>query len=126
MAFKLPALAPLASGWMSNDTFWPSAREFMPAASRAEAWTNTSLPPPSGAINPKPLDVLKNLTVPVGMTTPSASSFLQAIAWRCEEYDQVWSIGCLGQAHTGVWRVNYAHHLTKHRRNPFCTPFVPL
>jgi len=35
------------------------------AASSAVAWTNTSLSPPSGWMNPKPLDVLKNLTVPV-------------------------------------------------------------
>src|SRR6476619_1511107 len=37
----------------------------MPAASSAVAWTNTSLPPFSGVMNPKPLAVLKNFTVPV-------------------------------------------------------------
>src|SRR5580693_9389012 len=37
----------------------------MPAASTAVACTNTSLPPPSGAIKPKPLEVLKNFTVPI-------------------------------------------------------------
>jgi hypothetical protein len=29
--------------------------------------TNTSLPPPSGAMNPKPFCSLKNFTVPVGI-----------------------------------------------------------
>src|SRR5690348_14931386 len=50
---------------MSNDTFCPSVRVRRPAASTAVAWTNTSLPPPSGAMKPKPLLVLKNLTVPM-------------------------------------------------------------
>src|SRR5581483_6026257 len=50
---------------MSNDTFWPSVRVRMPAASTAVACTNTSLPPPSGAMKPKPLEVLKNFTVPI-------------------------------------------------------------
>src|ERR1700754_3665094 len=50
---------------MSNETFWPSFRVRMPAASTAVACTNTSLPPPSGAMKPKPLVVLKNLTVPI-------------------------------------------------------------
>src|SRR5689334_14349443 len=50
---------------MSNETFWPSLKERRPAASTAVACTNTSLPPPSGAMKPKPLVVLKNLTVPI-------------------------------------------------------------
>src|SRR6478672_6777270 len=50
---------------MSNETFWPSLSERMPAASTAVACTNTSLPPPSGAMKPKPLAVLKNFTVPI-------------------------------------------------------------
>src|SRR5476649_2567625 len=50
---------------MSNETFWPSFRLRRPAASTAVACTNTSLPPPSGAIKPKPLEVLKNFTVPI-------------------------------------------------------------
>ena len=40
---------------------------FMPALSTALACTNTSLSPPSGAINPNPLAALKNLTVPIAM-----------------------------------------------------------
>src|ERR1700761_2575896 len=50
---------------MSNETCWPSFSERRPAASTAEACTNTSLPPPSGEMNPKPLVVLKNFTVPM-------------------------------------------------------------
>src|SRR3569832_1421204 len=45
----------------------------MPAASTAVAWTNTSLPPPSGEINPYPFAVLKNLTVPTAITSPASS-----------------------------------------------------
>ena len=43
----------------------------MPAASTAVACTNTSLPPPSGAMKPKPLEVLKNFTVPMVIYFPS-------------------------------------------------------
>src|ERR1700749_4714543 len=50
---------------MSNETFWPSVKVRMPAASTAVACTNTSLPPPSGAMKPKPFEVLKNFTVPI-------------------------------------------------------------
>src|SRR2546423_10758417 len=50
---------------MSNDTRWPSARLRSPAASTAVACTNTSLPPPSGEMKPKPFCVLKNFTVPI-------------------------------------------------------------
>ena len=35
----------------------------------AEEWTKRSLPPLSGAINPKPLSSLKNFTVPVSTIT---------------------------------------------------------
>src|SRR5438034_1223982 len=55
---------------MSKDTFWPSDREVIPAASSAVAWTNTSLAPPSGEMKPKPLEELKNLTVPMVMMSP--------------------------------------------------------
>src|SRR6185503_13913161 len=55
---------------MSNDTFWPSPRVLRPAASTAEAWTKTSLPPSSGAMKPNPLEALKNFTVPMVMICP--------------------------------------------------------
>jgi hypothetical protein len=59
------SLAARAFGKRSNETFWSSGSERRPAASTAVACTNTSLPPPSGAMKPKPLVVLKNLTVPI-------------------------------------------------------------
>jgi len=55
---------------MSNETFWPSLSVRMPDASRAEAWTKTSLPPPSGEMKPKPLEELKNFTVPMVIVFP--------------------------------------------------------
>src|ERR1700722_15053839 len=55
---------------MSKDTFWPSDSEVIPAASRAVAWTNTSLAPPSGEMKPKPLEELKNFTVPMVIVIP--------------------------------------------------------
>src|ERR1700761_1862522 len=64
-AERVVGLAPRASGWMSKFTFWPSLRVRRPAASTAETWTNTSLPPPSGEMKPKPLVALKNFTVPM-------------------------------------------------------------
>src|SRR3954451_19696245 len=36
----------------------------------AEWWTNRSLPPSSGVMNPKPLSLLNHLTVPVAMDPP--------------------------------------------------------
>src|SRR5690348_8308138 len=50
---------------MSNVTCWPSFSVRRPAACTAVTCTNTSLPPPSGEMKPKPLVVLKNFTVPV-------------------------------------------------------------
>src|SRR6266478_3754796 len=55
----------------------------MPAASTAVAWTNTSLAPPSGEINPKPFDELKNFTVPVAMIAPHAVFSARHHAVRC-------------------------------------------
>src|SRR6185503_17415096 len=69
-AFRLTALAPLTSDWVSKEMRWPSASTVMPAASTAETCTKTSLPPPSGATKPKPLPELKNFTVPIVMVTP--------------------------------------------------------
>src|SRR5262249_10624846 len=45
----------------------------MPDRSTAEMCTNTSGPPASGAINPKPLEGLNHLTVPVAMAVRSFS-----------------------------------------------------
>src|SRR5581483_8574000 len=54
----------------SNSIFWPSTRWAMPARSTARIWTNASLPPSSGWMNPKPFVALNHFTVPVGMRTP--------------------------------------------------------
>src|SRR3974390_1163743 len=72
-ALRLVAFEPRASGWISNETLWPSFRLRRPAASTADACTKTSLPPPSGAIKPMPLDVLKNSTVPMVIEFPLSS-----------------------------------------------------
>src|ERR1700688_35509 len=55
------------STFASNESFWPSLRELMPARSTALICTNTSVPPPSGAMKPKPLVALNHLTVPVAI-----------------------------------------------------------
>src|SRR4051812_35285081 len=80
---------------MSNDTFWPSDKEVIPAASSAVAWTNTSLAPPSGAMKPKPLEELKNLTVPMVMMIS-----LRVMFGRMSEPRKHQVGKCLGQART--------------------------
>ena len=52
---------------ISKLTFWPSTRLLRPERSTAEIWTNTSAPPWSGAIKPKPFVELNHFTVPVAM-----------------------------------------------------------
>src|SRR5215207_8943288 len=42
------------SSAVSKETFWPSTSPRSPARSSAVAWTNTSLPPLSGWMKPKP------------------------------------------------------------------------
>ena len=65
----------------------------MPAASTAVAWTNTSLLPSSGAMNPKPLVVLKNFTVPTVMTAPYSSAFHSARYTPVARRNSVISLG---------------------------------
>src|SRR6516165_11397297 len=48
-------------------TICPSLRELSPARSTAEIWTNTSLPPSCGGMNPYPLVGLNHFTVPVAI-----------------------------------------------------------
>ena len=48
-------------------TFCPSLSELRPARYTALMWTNTSLPPSLGWMNPKPFWVLNHLTVPVAI-----------------------------------------------------------
>src|SRR5882757_273695 len=81
---------------MSKDTRWPSDRLYIPAASTAVAWTNTSLAPPSGEMKPKPLDELKNFTVPI-VILQSFTYFDPATAGAAKQ--SVWKFGP-GQART--------------------------
>src|SRR6056297_519614 len=59
------ACGPLAPSVTSNWTFWPSARLLKPEPVSALKCTNTSLPPSSCEIKPKPFASLNHFTVPV-------------------------------------------------------------
>src|SRR5712692_9399791 len=63
------ALSPFWPAVISNDTFWFSFRDLKPLLWIAEKCANRSLPPPSGVMNPKPLESLNHLTVPVLICT---------------------------------------------------------
>src|SRR3979411_957772 len=63
--FSVLVLPRMLSTLASYESFWPSLSEPMPARSTALMCTNTSLPPSSGAMKPKPLVALNHLTVPV-------------------------------------------------------------
>jgi hypothetical protein len=65
---------PFLSSSNSKLTRSPSLSARMPAASTAVACTNTSLPPSSGVMKPKPFAELKNLTLPL---------ILMGKAFRC-------------------------------------------
>src|SRR5262245_6344360 len=53
------------SATISYETFWPSRSVPRPARSTALMCTNTSLPPSSGWMKPKPLVALNHFTVPM-------------------------------------------------------------
>src|ERR1700694_3209383 len=63
--FSALVLPRMLSTLASYESFWPSLSEPMPARSTALMCTNTSLPPSSGAMKPKPFVALNHLTVPV-------------------------------------------------------------
>src|SRR5882762_6461665 len=65
MGLMLTAWSPFGPAVTSKDTFWFSFRDLKPLPWIAEKWANRSLPPPSGVMNPKPLESLNHLTVPV-------------------------------------------------------------
>src|SRR5439155_25585882 len=65
----LTAWSPFGPAVTSKDTFWFSFRDLKPLPWIAEKWANRSLPPPSGVMNPKPLESLNHLTVPVLICT---------------------------------------------------------
>src|SRR5689334_17200337 len=64
----LLACLPLGPCVTSKDTFWPSLSVLKPCMLIAEKCANTSLPPPSGVMKPKPFASLNHLTVPVAMS----------------------------------------------------------
>src|ERR1700722_5034194 len=55
------------SATISKATFCPSLSSLSPARSTALIWTNTSLPPSSGWMKPKPFVALNHLTVPIAI-----------------------------------------------------------
>src|SRR5580765_8580547 len=68
MGLMLTAWSPFGPAVTSKDTFWFSFRDLKPLPWIAEKCANRSLPPPSGVMNPKPLESLNHLTVPVAMS----------------------------------------------------------
>src|SRR5581483_5579915 len=61
------ACSPFGPFTTSNSTFWPSARVRKPSALIAVWWQNTSSPPPSCVMKPKPFVSLNHFTVPVAI-----------------------------------------------------------
>ena len=60
------------SGDSNDGPLIPSRRLCSPARSTLEIWTNASLEPSLGSMNPKPFVGLNHLTVPVAMAIPFA------------------------------------------------------
>src|SRR6266403_50087 len=75
----LAACGPLGPSCTSYSTFWPSARLRNPSDWMAVWWTNTSLPPASGVMNPKPFASLNHFTVPLGILHSPAQN--GAVVW---------------------------------------------
>src|SRR5215471_19295538 len=78
----------------------------MPAASSAEAWTKTSLPPSSGSMNPNPFAVLKNFTVPFMFASDVMPRHVRPVADPVnhrhfgrilDQWAILWSEGFLGE-----------------------------
>src|SRR5689334_18540701 len=58
------AVGPFGLGTMSKVTCWPSMSSRKPGVAMLEKWANTSAPPPSCSMKPKPLAALNHFTVP--------------------------------------------------------------
>jgi len=67
----LDRLLALGAVLTSNSTFWFSFRVLKPLPWISEKWAKRSSPPPSGLMNPKPLESLNHFTVPVLIAFPS-------------------------------------------------------
>src|SRR5437868_13148525 len=61
------AAGPLAPCVTSKETFWASLRDLYPSIWMDVWWAKRSLPPSSGVMNPKPLESLNDLTVPLAI-----------------------------------------------------------
>src|SRR4051812_15634963 len=84
LMFSAEVLPRLATS--SNSTVCPSLSVDRPAFSTAEIWTNTSLPPPLGWMNPYPLVGLNHFTVPLAIhESPQELKQLQTIGFRKPE-----------------------------------------
>src|SRR4051794_27360593 len=67
MTLTFVACGPLGDCPSSYSTFAPSASVRKPSPAIPEKWTNASLLPSSGVMNPKPFSSLNHLTTPVAM-----------------------------------------------------------
>src|SRR3954464_3182708 len=67
MILTFVACGPFVPSPSSNSTFAPSASVRKPSPAIPEKWTNASLLPSSGGMNPKPFSSLNHLTTPVTM-----------------------------------------------------------
>src|SRR5581483_1255849 len=70
-ATTLLAWGPFDPSTASNCTCAPSASALKPSPTIAEWWTNTSLPPWAGVMNPYPFASLNHFTVPVAIQNHS-------------------------------------------------------
>src|ERR671916_1319992 len=67
MILTFVACGPLPDSPSSYSTLAPSASVRKPSPEIPEKWTNASLPPSSGVMNPKPFSSLNHLTTPVAI-----------------------------------------------------------
>src|SRR5579885_2522286 len=74
MATTLFASGPFAPSTASNCTCAPSASDLKPSPAIEEWWTNTSLPPSAGVMNPYPFASLNHFTVPVAIQNTSSTT----------------------------------------------------
>src|SRR5829696_9013722 len=83
MIRTLVAWGPLEDSPSSYSTFAPSARVRKPSPEIPEKWTNASLPPSSGVMNPKPFSSLNHFTTPVANPNTSSQESIRCARWCC-------------------------------------------
>src|SRR3954452_22108638 len=77
MTLTFVACGPLGDSPSSYSTLTPSASVRKPSPAIPEKWTNASLPPSSGVMNPKPFSSLNHFTTPVAMTSTSSRTSMR-------------------------------------------------